>query len=236
MARRDPFRGHRFPKDVILLAVRRYCRYPLSYHDLRDMLAERGISVDAALIHRWVRKFGPEVRYRALGCHRAWRGLTWHVDETYIRVNGRWCYLWRAVDQHGQLIDFRLTARRDAKAARAFLRQAQETVRLYQPVTSITDKAPTYGKVISEINECLGPEDAIRHVTRKHLNNRIESDHAALKRLLRPMRGFRSLSSAKATLMGIETFRAIRKAEFDGATRSVAHEIEFVTNLFRDAA
>ncbi|QYZ72208.1 IS6 family transposase [Neotabrizicola shimadae] len=236
MARRDPFRGHRFPKDVILLAVRWYCRYPLSYRDVRDMLAERGIMVDAASIYRWVRKFGPEIRKRALSRHRSWRGLTWHVDETYIRVNGRWCYLWRAVDQFGQLIDFRLTARRDAKAARAFLRQARETVRLYQPLTIITDKAPTYAKVIAEINDRLGPEDAIRHLTRKHLNNRIESDHAALKRLLRPMRGFRDLASAKATLKGIETFRAIRKAEFEAATKGVANEIAFTADLFQDAA
>jgi IS6 family transposase len=76
-------------------------------------------------------------------------------------VNGRWCYLWRAVDQFGQLIDFRLTARRDAKAARAFLRQAQGRVLLYQPLTVITDKAPTFFKVIAEINQCLEPEDAI---------------------------------------------------------------------------
>lgn len=146
--------------------------------------------VDAASIYRWVRKFGPEIRKRTLSRHRSWRGLTWYVDETYIRVTGRWCYLWRAVDQFEQLIDFRLTARRDAKAARAFLRQARETVRLYQPLTIITDKAPTYVKVIAEINDRIGPEDAVRHVTRKHLNNRIESDHAAPKRLLRPMRGF----------------------------------------------
>ena len=236
MARRDPFRGHRFPKDVILLAVRWYSRYPLSYRDVRDMLAERGIMVDATSIYRWVRKFGPEIRKRALNRHRSWRGLTWHVDETYIRVNGRWCYLWRAVDQFGQLIDFRLTARRDAKAARAFLRQARETVRLYQPLTIITDKAPTYVKVIAEINDRLGPEDANRHTTRKHMNNRIESDHAALKRLLRPMRGFRNLASAKATLKGIETFRAIRKEQFDGATKGVANEIAFVENLFKLAA
>nr|WP_296430514.1 MULTISPECIES: DDE-type integrase/transposase/recombinase [unclassified Roseovarius] len=101
----------------------------MPYRDVRDMLAERGVTVDASTIHRWVRKFGPEVRKRAYGAHRSWRGLQWHVDETYIRVGGRWCSLGRAVDQIGQLIDFRLTARRNAKAARAFLRQAQETVR-----------------------------------------------------------------------------------------------------------
>jgi IS6 family transposase len=78
MARRDPFRGHRFPKDVILLAVRWYCRYPLSYRDVRDMLAERGIMVDAASIYRWVRKFGPDIRKRALSRHRSW--LAWPAD------------------------------------------------------------------------------------------------------------------------------------------------------------
>ena len=131
------------------------------------------------------------------------------------------------MDEYGQFTDVRLTARCAAKAARAFLRQAGETVRLYQPLTIITDKAATYAKVIDEISERLWPEDAIRHVTGKHLNNRIESDHAALMRLLRPMRGFRDLSSAKATFKGIESFRA---------ARGVAQDIAFVPNLFKVAA
>nr|WP_264210832.1 IS6 family transposase [Leisingera thetidis] len=129
MSRRNPFKRHRFLREVILLAVRWYCRYPLSYRDVRDMLAKRGVAVDASTVHRWVRKFGPENRKRAQARHRSWRGLQWHVDEAYLRVGGRWRYLWRAVDQFGQLIDFRLTARRDAKAARAFLCQARDTVR-----------------------------------------------------------------------------------------------------------
>jgi IS6 family transposase len=248
MPRRDPFKGHRFPRDVILLAVRWYCRYPLSYRDVRDLLAERGIAVNAATVFRWVQKFGPEIRKRAYGGHRSWRGLTWYVDETYLRVNGRWCYLWRAVDRGGQLIDFRLTARRTAGAARAFLRQARETVRLYQPLTIVTDKAHSYGKVIGEWNARLGPDDAIRHITRKHesssvsersggsfvAKNRIEGDHAVLKHRLGPMRGFRGLSSAKATLKGVETFRAIRRAHFHGCEVGVLNEIRFVRSLFAD--
>ena len=217
---------------MILLAVRWYCRYPLSYRDVRDMLAERGITVDAATVFRWVQKFGPEIRKRAYGRYRSARGLTWHVDETYLRVNGRWCYLWRAVDQHGQLIDFRLTARRTASAARAFLRQARDTVRLYQPLTIVTDKAHSYARVIGEWNARLGPDDAIRHITRKHANNRIEGDHAILKHRLRPMRGLQSLSTAKATLKGVETFRAIRRADFDACEAGVLNEIRFVRSLF----
>ena len=164
--RRDPFKHHRFPSDIILLAVRWYCRYPLSYRDVRDMLAERGVSVDAATIYRWVQKFGPAIARRA-DRHRSWRGLDWHIDETYIRVGGTWRYLWRAVDHRGQMIDFRLTARRDAKAARAFLMQARGTARLYQPLVIFTDKAPAYARVIGEINQRMGPDDAIIHIDRK---------------------------------------------------------------------
>ena len=186
MARRSPFKHHRFPQEVILLAVRWYCRHPLSYRDVRDLMAERGITVDAATIYRWVQKFGPEIRKRAYGRHRSWRGLQWHVDETYVRVNGRWCYLWRAVDQRGQLIYFRLAARRNANAARAFMRQACETVRCYYPLAIITDKAHSYAKVVAEMNQGCGLQDAIRHIDRNHLNNRIEGDHGVLKQLLGP--------------------------------------------------
>ncbi len=218
------------------MAVRWYCRYSLSCRGARDLLAERSVTVDASTIHRWVRKFGPEIRKRAYGAHRSWRGLQWHVDETYVRVGGRWCDLRRAVDQFGQLIDFRLTAKRDAKAARALLKQAREAVRLYHPLTIVTDKAHTYAKVIGEINARIGPEDAIRHVDRKYLNNRIESDHASLKQRLRPMRGFQTLVGAKAALAGFETFRTIRKGQFENCEIGVANEIDFVAELFPETA
>ncbi len=94
---RDPFKRHRFPKDVILMAVRWYCRFALSYRDVRDLLEERGVFVDAATVYRWVRKCGPEVAKRSFK-YKSCRGLDWHVDETYVRVGGKWRYLWRAVD------------------------------------------------------------------------------------------------------------------------------------------
>ena len=233
--RRNPFRGHRYPKDVILLAVRWYCRFPLSYRDVRDLLAERGVEVDPATIFRWVQKFGPEIARRAYR-HRSWRGLSWHVDETYVRVGGRWCYLWRAVDQRGQLVDFRLTARRNINAARAFLRQARETARLYQPLSITTDKAASYARIIAELNRGRGPDDRIQHITRRRHNNIIESDHAALKRLTKPMRGFRSLGTAKATLRGIEAIRTIRKQQYETVEPGVGGEIEFLAALFPTAA
>lgn len=234
--RRDPFRGHRFPRDIILLAVRWYCRFPLSYADVRDLLAERGNSVDRATIYRWVQKFGPEIA-KCARSHRSWRGLNWHVDETYVRVGGKWRYLWRAVDQHGQFIDFRLTARRDAKAAKAFLKQAIERICLYRPVSICTDKAPGYRKVIQDLNHGYDPHfDSITHVDRKWRNNRIEGDHAALKRLLGTRQSFRSLRSAKATLAAIEIFRSVKNGHIANRGPGVRGEIDFVRRLFRATA
>lgn len=186
--RKSPFKGHRFPQAIILTAVRWYCRFGLSYRDVRDLLAERGVAVDASPVYRWVQKFGPEIAKRSYK-HRNWRGLNWYVDETYVRVGGKWRYLWRAVDQFGRLVDFRLTARRNANAARAFLQQALEAARLYRPATITTDKAWNYKKIIAEKNVHCDPPDQIRHNDRKYLNNRIESDHAALKKVITPMRG-----------------------------------------------
>ena len=230
-----PFKRHRFPAEVILLAVRWYLRYPLSYRDVRDLLAERGIHVDPATINRWVVKFGPEIAKRSFA-YRSWRGLTWHVDETYIRVGRRWRYLWRAVDQRGKLVDFRLTARRDAKAARAFFRQAKDNARLYQPMTIVTDKAPTYARVIGEVNDRISPEHAILHVNRKWRNNIIESDHAALKRLTDPGKGFQSLRTAKATLKGFEAIRTIKRGHVFGRADGILGEASFVNGLFAIAA
>ncbi|ADM09305.1 transposase [Parvularcula bermudensis HTCC2503] len=232
---RNPFRGPRFPQDVILCAVRWYCRYGLSYRDVRDLLAERGITVDASTVYRWVRKFGPEIAKRSQK-HRGWRGLGWHVDETYLRVGGRWCYVWRAVDQRGRLIDFRVTARRNTAAAKAFIRQARDKARLYPPLSIVTNKAPTYAKVMKNINAQMLPNEAIMHIDQKWQNNRIESDHAALKQRLNPMRGFKTLSSAKAALAGIEAVRMIKKGHVVRKSPGPIGEIRFIEEILPKAA
>lgn len=116
MPRKSPFKHHRFPRDIILCTVCWYLRYPLSYQDVVDLLAERGITVDRSTVYRWVQKFGPELTKRTEK-HLRRSSVDWHVDETYICVGGKWRYLWRAVDANSQMVDFRLTTRRDAKAA-----------------------------------------------------------------------------------------------------------------------
>ncbi|MEP3035408.1 MAG: IS6 family transposase [Pseudoruegeria sp.] len=133
----------------------------LSYQDVVDLRAERSITVDRSTVYRWVQKFGPELTKRTekyLRCAR----LDWHVDETYIRVSGKWRYPLRAVDAHGQIVDFRLTARRDAKVAKAFLNNAIKRVRLHRPVT---DKAQACRRVIREINR--------QHATRRQRRDRV---------------------------------------------------------------
>lgn len=159
------------------------------------------------------------------------------MDETYIRVDGKWRYLWRAIDANGQMVDFRLTARRDTKAANAFLNKAIERVRLHRPVTICTDKAHAYRRVIREINHQYDPHfDSIRHIDRQWRNNLIESDHTAMKRLLGYRQSFRSLRTAKVTLSGIETIRTIKRGHVNHIQPGVHGEIEFIAGLFEAAA
>ncbi|MFG6562015.1 IS6 family transposase [Sulfitobacter sp. 1A15299] len=235
MPRKLPFKRHRFPREIILCAIRWYLRYPLSYQDVVDLLEERGIAVDRSTVFRWVQKFSPELTKRTER-HLRCASVDWHVDETYIRVGGKWRYLWRAIDANGQMVDFRLTARRDAKAAKAFLNRAIQRVRLHRPVTIVTDKAPTYRRVIREINHLYDPHfDSIRHIDRKWRNNLIESDHAATKRLLGYHQSFRSLRTAKTTLSGIETIRTIKRDHIHYKQPGVRGEIQFISELFADA-
>ena len=142
----------------------------------------------------------------------------------------------RAVDQYGQLIDLRLTTRRDMNAASAFFRQARETIRIYAPVTVTTDKAPTYPRIISEMNGFCFPGDEIKHTDTKGRNNLIESDHASLKRLIGPGRGFQSLRTAKATLKGVEVHCTIKKGHYHGSRKRISGEIDFSNGLFGIAA
>src|SRR5215216_5724380 len=139
---RSAFAGVRFPSEVIVLAVRWYLRFGLSYRDLEELLAERGIQVDHVTIYRWVQRFTPLLTEAARPCRHA-VGDRWQVDETYVKVAGQWRYVYRAIDQFGQVIDVFVSARRDAKAARRFFEQAIGTTKS-RPIEVVTDQAPIY--------------------------------------------------------------------------------------------
>jgi transposase, IS6 family len=137
------FRGFRFPAEVILWAVRWYLQFPISYRDLERMLADRGVEVDHVGLYRWVQRFAPELEKRTRRHLRRCRG-PWHVDETYVRVDGQWRYLYRAVDGTGQTIDFLLSAKRDKRAAKRFFRQALGRENTRHPRTVVTDRLKSY--------------------------------------------------------------------------------------------
>ena len=139
---RSAFSGFRFPPDVIVVAVRLYLRYNLSYRDVEELLLERGVEVDHVTVFRWVQRFTPLLADAARFCRHA-PGDRWFVDETYVKVAGVWRYVYRAVDQYGQIIDVLVPARRDADAARRFFRRALSTLKV-KPTEVVTDAAAVY--------------------------------------------------------------------------------------------
>jgi transposase, IS6 family len=157
--------GYRFPREVIAVAVRWYLRYGLPYRDVEELLCERGIEVDHATIYRWVQTFTSEF-FEAARPSRHAAGDRWFVDESYVKVAGRWTYLYRAIDQHGQVIDVLVSERRDGAAARAFFTRALKSGPA--PVEITTDRAPVYPRVVDEF------VPAVRHVLEQYSNNSVE--------------------------------------------------------------
>jgi transposase, IS6 family len=197
----SPPAGYRFPRGVIAVAVRWYLRYGLSYRDVEELLAERGIEVDRVTVYRWVQTFTPEF-IDAAQPPRHVRGDRWFVDESYVKVVGRWTYLYRAVDQYGQVIDVLVSARRNAEAARTFFTGAPRCGPA--PVEVTTDRAPVYLRLIEE----LAP--SARHLAERYEKNAIEADHGRLKARLRPMRGLKRLASVCTVATGhafVQNFR-----------------------------
>src|SRR3954453_13400501 len=158
------FAGFRFPPEVIVLAVRWYLRYGLSYRDVEELLAERGIDVDHVTIYRWVQTFTAEFIEAARPARHA-TGDRWFVDETYVKIAARWIYLYRAVDQHGQVIDVLVADRRDRAAARAFFTRALKHGPA--PIEITTDRAPVYPRVIDDLVA------GARHVLEQFANNTV---------------------------------------------------------------
>src|SRR6266702_3615858 len=198
--------GYRFPREVIAVAVRWYLRYGLSYRDVEELLGERGIVVDHVTVYRWVQTFTTEFIDAARPSRHA-AGDRWFVDETYVKVAGQWTYLYRAVDQHGQVIDVLVSTRRNADAARSFFTHALAAGSAPMDVT--TDRAPVYPRVLDELLP------AARHITEQYANNAIEADHGRLKARLRPMRGLHRLRSARTIAAGHAFVQNLRRGYYE---------------------
>lgn len=214
------FKGSQFPKDVILHAMYFYLRYGVSYRDLEEILAERGVVVDHATLNRWVVKYSPQVALNAQSVKRK-TNRSWRMDETYVRVKGKWQYLYRAVDKHGNTLDFMLSERRNTAAATRFFANALSANGI--PEKIVIDKSGANKAGIREVNRIFkrfGCPISVQTVQSKYLNNLIEQDHRFIKRRIRNMGGFGSFPGAAATLAGIEIANMIRKQQFENPNLS----------------
>jgi putative transposase len=219
------FKGAHFPEEIILTGVRWYVAYPLSTRHVEELMRERGVYVDHSTINRWVVKYSPQLE---AAFHRRKRsvGRSWRMDETYIIVKGRWYYLYRAVDKTGQTIDFLLTEQRDERAAKRFLTQA---IRRHGVPEKITiDGSEANEAAIKSYNQEHGTSIEIRQIQIKYLNNIIEQDHRGVKRVTRPMLGFKSFEAAQSTLVGIELMQMLRKGQsLDGGEKGLTPAEQF---------
>ena len=211
------FKGRHFDQSIILLCVRWYLAYGLSLRDLKEMMSERGISVDHSTIHRWVVHFSPLILDRFNRRKRAVTGK-WHADETYIKVRGQWMYLYRAIDSVGDTVDFWFSQHRNLAAAKRFFTKAIE--RHGRPQRIVIDGSQTNREAIISCDMTSRLQERRRLHTKpirirqsQYLNNRIEQDHRRIKRRVRSMLGFKSFTSATITLAGIEMVQMMRKRQ-----------------------
>jgi putative transposase len=213
------FKGRHFPKAVILMVVRWYVAYALSYRDIEELMNERGVNVDHATVQRWVVEYSPQLMEQARKVIKS-SADSWRMDETYIKVKGEWVYLYRAVDKLGNTIDFMLSKKRDKPAATRFFTQAIGHAGLPEKVA--IDKSGANLAGLNAINIQLAALECFARLITiyqsKYLNHIVEqvvrhSDHRFIKRIIRPMPGFKSLRSARATLAGIELWRMLKKGQ-----------------------
>ena len=204
------FKGCHFPDEVILMAMRWYLSYSLSYRDIEELMEERGVYLDHATPNRWVCKFSPGL-VEEFRQYKRPVGKSWRMDETYIEVKGEWVYYYRAVDKQGNTIDFYLSRLRDTAAAKAFFDKAIGSSGIPEKVN--IDKSGANLAGLTEVNNELSKWQRILIRQIKYLNNMVEQDHRAVKRITTPMMGFKSFASAAATLAGIELCHMMHKGQ-----------------------
>ena len=232
ISRPKPFKYRHYQAEIILICLRWYLRYSLSYRDLEEMIAERGPSVDHTTIYRWVQRYGPILEKRCRAKLKPTND-SWRVDETYIKVKGEWMFLYRAVDSNGATVEFMLSLARDAVSAKRFFRKALRAKHTVPPQVTNVDRNPSYPKAVNKLqrNGTLSPECELRPI--KYLNNLVEQDHRFIKRRVNPGMGFWSFDTALRTIHGYEAMHLLRKGQIQGTTKGdVRSQIRFVSTVF----
>ncbi len=230
------FKWRHFEPEIILLCVRWYCRYQLSYRDLTEMMRERGLSVHHSTLFRWVQTYAPEINKR-MRPHLKMSGTSYRVDETYIKV-GRECkYLYRAVDKEGQTIEFMLSAKRDISSAKRFFKKVMKADHRRLPFSISVDKNATYPNAFtaSQDEKTLPHDCKLRRV--KYLNNIIEQDHRFVKKRVRAAQCYKSFTTAERTLQGVEAMNMMRKGQVKRlSSEDAGGQAKFIASLFHLAA
>src|SRR5437763_3142582 len=226
------FKWRQTEPQLILCAVRWYLRYSLSLRDVEELLEERCLEADHTTVWRWVQRYSPELEQR-LRRYLKPTNKSWRVDETYVRVKGRWCYLYRAIDSAGATIDFLLSAFRDADAAKRLFRKALSYPSHLQPRVINTDLAPIYGSAIAATKREGTLRCRCRHRPVQYLNNILEQDHRAIKRRVNAKQGFREFHAARRTIQSYEAIHIMRKGHVRWVSgEDVRCQIQFISKLF----
>ncbi len=227
----NPFLWKHYEGEIILLNVRWYCSYGLSYRNLVEMMEERGLNLAHTTIMRWVHEVAPQIDKKI----RPYLNRTcdsWRVDETYIKVKGKWTYLYRAVDKEGNTLDFLLRTKRDAKAASRFFKKVLKANHTQTPRVINVDKNPALSCSLEQLKKqgLLPKKMQIRPV--KYLNNIIEQDHRFIKKVTKPCLGFQSLPTASKTIAGIEAMHILWKGQLRRSFSAGLSRAQIVNKLF----
>ena len=218
MKKENLFKWKHYQPDIILLTVRWYLRYNLSFRDLVEMMEERGLSISHTTIMRWVHQYGPE--------------LVVTSSKPMIIVKGQWIYLYRAVDSKGNTIDFCLSKTRDQKAAKRFFKKALRSFHVSKPRVITVDKNPAYPIAIEQLKKEKSIPDGMQLRQQKYLNNIVEQDHRFIKKRIHSMLGFKCFDTATSILSGVEAMHMIKKEQIALRNQSVQNQKEFIHQLF----
>jgi len=236
MSKSNPFKWRHYEAEIILRCVRWYLSYPLSYRQVAEMVNERGLEVHHTTVFRWVQEYSPKIDKRCRP-HLRPTNDSWRVDETYIKIKGKPKYLYRAVDSAGNTLDFLLTAKRDAAAAKRFFRKTLKAVHTQIPRVITVDKNAAYPKAIDELKADKELSQKVKLRQRKYLNNIVEQDHRGVKRLIKPGMGFGSFNTARRTIRGYEIMNMMRKGQIQGVVKgAVTDRVKFIAEIFGAAA
>ena len=233
---RAPFKWKQFAGEIILWLVRWYGRYALSYNDLKEISAERNLFIERSTICRWVHEYSPELE-RRVKPHLKKTSNSWKLDETYIKIKGKWHYLYRAIDKYGQTLDWMLSRYRNKQSAKRFFKKVLSNQHVVPPRVINVDKSPTFPPTLSELKEEGELPDNTKLRPIKYLNNAMENDHKSTKCKSHYRQWYQSFETAKRAITGMETMRLIQKGQLKYAAKGdVRAQNEIINKVFNIAA